>query len=501
MEFSSPATQRSSSASESLLIQPGSVRSPAADAATDFARHLAESSKQRSDRRDERPIERHERSATSGHRDAPAVRETSREDRDRESRKAGAGESSPATPARVPAPEPQIDSSGETVAEDTTVAAGETAKADGNEQVPAEDDTDTTVDEEAEDIVAAAAIPTTETAPVKTPETSALPLAPAAIDGSGDTGPQQAAAPAGKESLEGQPAPAAQSAEEAPSATDIGKTQSRTAAQAPSGAQTATQASPASGTAEEQLAAAGTETAETKPEKAEKGLGQEAAEKLAERKSGAAQTASQTSAAAAPAAGQQATRAASLASQIAQGTSAIANTGPSTGSGDMPVSTVQQPANAGGNAATVRIGTLPGQSQPTQLPANAIALQMARNLQKGISRFDIRLDPPEMGRVDVRMEVRKDGHVVAHMTVDRPETLDLLQRDARALQQALNNAGLQADSDSLNFSLRDQNDNSGGRDFAAGGNANASDDADVEMPLTQIYNVNLAANGGVDIRI
>jgi hypothetical protein len=111
---------------------------------------------------------------------------------------------------------------------------------------------------------------------------------------------------------------------------------------------------------------------------------------------------------------------------------------------------------------------------------------MARNLQKGISRFDIRLDPPEMGRVDVRMEVRKDGHVVAHMTVDRPETLDLLQRDARALQQALNNAGLQADSDSLNFSLRDQNDNSGGRDFAAGGNANASDDADVEMPLTPI---------------
>ena len=127
---------------------------------------------------------------------------------------------------------------------------------------------------------------------------------------------------------------------------------------------------------------------------------------------------------------------------------------------------------------------------------------MARNLQKGTNRFDIRLDPPEMGRIDVRMEVRKDGHVVAHMTVDRPETLDLLQRDARALQQALNNAGLQADSDSLNFSLRDQNDNGGERDFAGGGKSAASSgDADAEMPLAPIYNINLATNGGVDIRI
>ena len=89
--------------------------------------------------------------------------------------------------------------------------------------------------------------------------------------------------------------------------------------------------------------------------------------------------------------------------------------------GELPPSPATQTA-ASGNTATVRIGTLPGQSQPTQVPAAAIALQMARNLQKGMSRFDIRLDPPEMGRVDVRMEVRKDGHVVAHMSVERPET-------------------------------------------------------------------------------
>lgn len=164
--------------------------------------------------------------------------------------------------------------------------------------------------------------------------------------------------------------------------------------------------------------------------------------------------------------------------------------------------TSTSPASGGAaNAGTVRIGTLPGQSQPTQLPANTIALLIARNLQKGVSRFDIRLDPPEMGRIDVRMEVRKDGQVVAHMTVDRPETLDLLQRDARALQQALNNAGLQADSDSLNFTLRDQNNDGGRQDFAGSDNHAPDDALSEETVPAPAYNINISANGGIDIRV
>ena len=42
----------------------------------------------------------------------------------------------------------------------------------------------------------------------------------------------------------------------------------------------------------------------------------------------------------------------------------------------------------------------------------------------------------------------------------------------------------------------------GERDFAGGGNsAAASGEADAETPLAPIYNINLATNGGVDIRI
>ncbi len=167
------------------------------------------------------------------------------------------------------------------------------------------------------------------------------------------------------------------------------------------------------------------------------------------------------------------------------------------------IATTTQSQNA--NGTTVRIGTLPGQTTPTQVPAMTIALQVARNLQKGINRFDIRLDPAEMGRIDVRMDVKKDGSVTTHMVVERPETLELLRRDATALQQALNNAGLQANPDSLNFSLRDGNAGNQGQNFA--GNAQGSsglsnfESAPDKVVLSPIYNINTAANGGIDIRV
>jgi len=48
----------------------------------------------------------------------------------------------------------------------------------------------------------------------------------------------------------------------------------------------------------------------------------------------------------------------------------------------------------------------------------------------------------------------KSGTVNARLTVERPETLDLMQRDQRALQQALQQAGLDGTKTNLEFSLR-----------------------------------------------
>ncbi|MCX8506787.1 MAG: flagellar hook-length control protein FliK, partial [Alphaproteobacteria bacterium] len=72
---------------------------------------------------------------------------------------------------------------------------------------------------------------------------------------------------------------------------------------------------------------------------------------------------------------------------------------------------------------------------------------------QGQNEISIQMQPHSMGRVGVSMKFGEDGKVTAHVTAERPETLALLKNDASGLQQALQDAGFQADLDGLNFSL------------------------------------------------
>ncbi len=85
------------------------------------------------------------------------------------------------------------------------------------------------------------------------------------------------------------------------------------------------------------------------------------------------------------------------------------------------------------------------------LPMEQVALQIRRHQSAGVDHFNIRLDPPDLGRIDVKIEVSSDGQAKAHLTADHQDTLNLLQRDSSQLERALNNSGLKT---SLNFSLR-----------------------------------------------
>jgi flagellar hook-length control protein FliK len=141
-------------------------------------------------------------------------------------------------------------------------------------------------------------------------------------------------------------------------------------------------------------------------------------------------------------------------------------------------------------------------AQGPALPQDRIALAIVRQIEAGVSRFEIRLDPPELGRIDVKMSVRADGHVSAQLTADRPDTLELLQRDARVLQRALSDAGLTMDSGSLSFGLRDR----GGRQVFDQDEASspiAATDAEDETAALP-YGIPLTASlepGRVDLRI
>ena len=87
-------------------------------------------------------------------------------------------------------------------------------------------------------------------------------------------------------------------------------------------------------------------------------------------------------------------------------------------------------------------------------PADQVAVKLSATAKEGGGKVTIRLTPEELGKVDIKMEISKDGLVRAVVAVDRPETLELLQRDAKGLERILQDAGLRTDGDSLEFDLR-----------------------------------------------
>ena len=126
--------------------------------------------------------------------------------------------------------------------------------------------------------------------------------------------------------------------------------------------------------------------------------------------------------------------------------------------------TVTAPQQTAAN--NVQTTAAPAQAMPTAAPHQAanmqgLAVEIAARSQSGTKQFDIRLDPPELGRVEVRLSIDSTGKAQAHLTADQPQTLDLLQKDAPALTRALREAGLDVNQDGLNFSLRQQQQQAG----------------------------------------
>jgi flagellar hook-length control protein FliK len=88
-------------------------------------------------------------------------------------------------------------------------------------------------------------------------------------------------------------------------------------------------------------------------------------------------------------------------------------------------------------------------------PAAAqIAREIVRRFDGDNTTFDLRLDPPELGRVEVRLDVSRDHRVTAVISADSPQALADLARNARELEQMLNDAGLQLSDSGLSFDLR-----------------------------------------------
>jgi chemotaxis protein MotD len=163
----------------------------------------------------------------------------------------------------------------------------------------------------------------------------------------------------------------------------------------------------------------------------------------------------------------------------------------------------QQPSASTAPAASAQL-TATAATSPA-VPVSGLAMEIAASAKSGKTRFEIRLDPAELGRIDVRIDVDRHGQVTSHLTVERPETLSMLRQDANQLQRALDNAGLSTGNGGLQFSLRDQS--SQGQNDGNQSNPNAhrlvvSEEDNVPPVVAgRSYGRMLGSSGGVDIRI
>lgn len=140
----------------------------------------------------------------------------------------------------------------------------------------------------------------------------------------------------------------------------------------------------------------------------------------------------------------------------------VAGTGSGAGSAAAaaPAASMSQSASL----TSTPIGSLLKTAQ-TQAPQviKQVTVEIAGGVKKGDTDIKIQLRPDQLGKVNVQLEIAKDGAVKALVLVDKAETLELLQRDSRGLERSLQDAGLKTGNGSLTFALNDQGQSGSGQ--------------------------------------
>lgn len=112
---------------------------------------------------------------------------------------------------------------------------------------------------------------------------------------------------------------------------------------------------------------------------------------------------------------------------------------------------------------------------------------MVRAAHDGISRLHVALEPGSLGKLDISLEIHRDGRISAMITADNPQTLELLRGESKALTQSLNDAGLKADQDSIRFGFRASSEGASGGG-ASGNHAGGNGQGQFPAAATPIRN-------------
>ncbi|MCR9127613.1 MAG: flagellar hook-length control protein FliK [Rhodobacteraceae bacterium] len=145
-----------------------------------------------------------------------------------------------------------------------------------------------------------------------------------------------------------------------------------------------------------------------------------------------------------------------------------------------------QPGNPSGPSATT----------PAQTVRQIAHQLMAPMPVPADTAVEVALNPEELGKVQMRV-TPQDGAIIVSITVERPETLDLMRRHIDQLAQEYRQMGY----DTASFSFR-QGGSDDGSQHGEGGAEHLSGTATPETPETaQQPPARQATAGGIDIRI
>lgn len=136
-------------------------------------------------------------------------------------------------------------------------------------------------------------------------------------------------------------------------------------------------------------------------------------------------------------------------------------------------------------------------ARPGQI-GREMGVEIARQISAGKEELCVRLDPAELGRIDVRMSFERDGGLRAVVTAESSVALDMLRRDAGDLTRALVDAGVRADAGSFRFDGRSgdgQRGQSQAEQGAGGRGQGASGAPDEDIPQYR----RLATSGRIDM--
>ena len=153
--------------------------------------------------------------------------------------------------------------------------------------------------------------------------------------------------------------------------------------------------------------------------------------------------------------------------------------------------------------------------------ATQINLHVSKAVKNGSSEFSLRLNPSELGAVRVKMAFNEAGRVSAQLFAERPETLELLQREMRGIERAVEAGGHKVAQNGLSFELDADDGHSAGKAFAeaaredqlkdklensSSGNNFTDDEQAVSDDLTDLAMLDqilsrVSADSGLDVRV